>query len=308
VHLYAEVLKLEFIVLKSEKYMANKVKNIIIGCAGLILMACPPNTGDTTSSSSSSGVSSLSAGSNSQSETTVEQQVTTSGNPLVTETSDSENSSNTSGFDTIVMTISAIPLCGDGLQESPEECDDGNLIIEDSCDDYCFSTRFAFQSFESLPSNFGGVLEADTICQENANRAKLDGVYKAWVSDEFQFDSPLFRFASTDYKGWYLLPSNPPELLARGWEELTTIEIHHWIDIDAGGNESIITPEFAWTGTNVDGTFSEGNTCQGWTSSNGFETALVGSINDLFDGKWTNFQQEICTRNIERKIYCFQVI
>ncbi len=287
--------------------MKNKVKNIIIGCTGLILMACPPpNTGDTITGETSSGISSLSAGSDSQSETTVEQQVTTSGNPSVTETLNTENSSsNTSGeFDTIVMTISAIPLCGDGLQESPEECDDGNLIIEDSCDDHCFSTRFAFQSFESIPSNFGGVLEADAICQENADRAKLDGVYKAWVSDEFQFDSPLFRFASTDYKGWYLLPSNPPELLARGWEELTTIEIHHWIDIDAGGNESILTPEFAWTGTLQDGTFSEGNTCNGWTTTDPSSKAQIGSVGN-WNKEWTESQITEC--GFDKKIYCFQV-
>jgi cysteine-rich repeat protein len=159
-----------------------KTKNIITGSLILSLsLGCLPDTETTTSSSTSSGIS-LSAGSNSQSETTVEQQVTTSGNPPITETSDSENSSsNSSGFDTIVMTISAIPLCDDGLQESPEECDDGNLIIEDSCDDHCFSTRFAFQSFESIPSNFGGVLEADAICQENADRAKLDGLIESFI-------------------------------------------------------------------------------------------------------------------------------
>lgn len=287
--------------------MKNKVKNIIAGSLILSLsLGCLPNTEDTTTSSTSSGISSSSVNSNSQSETTVEQQVTTSGNPPVTETLNTENSSsNTSGeFDTIVMTISAIPLCGDGLQESPEECDDGNLIIEDSCDDHCFNTRFAFQSFESLPSNFGGVLEADTICQENANRAKLDGVYKAWVSDEFQFDSPLFRFASTDYKGWYLLPSNPPELLARGWEELTTIEIHHWIDIDAGGNESILTPEFAWTGTLQDGTFSEGNTCNGWTTTDPSVKAQIGSVGN-WNKEWTESQITEC--GFDKKIYCFQV-
>lgn len=284
--------------------MKNKIKNIISSSLILLPISCLPDTETTNTSLSSSGVSSLSS-SISQSETTVEQQVTTSGSPSITETSDTLN---TSGFDTIVMTINAIPLCGDGLQESPEECDDGNLVIEDSCDDRCLKTRFVFQSFESLPSDFGGVLEADAICQENAFRANLEGTYKAWVSDESLFDSPLFRFASTDYKGWYLLPSHPPELLARGWEELTTIEIHHWINIDADGNESILTPEFAWSSTLQDGSFSEGNTCQGWTSANGFDTALVGSIGELFDGKWTNFQQEICTRNIFRKIYCFQVI
>ena len=129
------------------KYMRNKIKNIIV--SSLILCSCLPDTETTSSSSSTTSVSS-SSGSNSQSETTVEQQVTTSGNPPVTETSDTDE------FDTIIMTISADSNCGDGLIEFPEECDDGNTIAEDFCDDSCFKTRFVFRSFESIPSNFGG--------------------------------------------------------------------------------------------------------------------------------------------------------
>ena len=312
-HRYAEVLKLEFIVLKSEKYMKNKVKNIIIGCTGLILMACPPNTGDTITGETSSGVSSSSAGSNSQSETTVEQQVTTSGNPPITETSDTENSSKSSetssnsDFPETSETsreTSEETLCSNGILDFSEECDDGNLIIEDSCDDHCFSTRFAFQSFESVPSNFGGVLEADAICQENADRAKLDGIYKAWVSDEFQFDSPLFRFASTDYKGWYLLPTDPPKKLARGWKGLTTDFLVNWIDVSAAGVESILTPEFVWTGTLQDGTFSEGNTCNGWTTTDPSSKAQIGSVGN-WNKEWTESQITEC--GFDKKIYCFQV-
>jgi len=277
------------------KYMRNKIKNIIV--SSLILCSCLPDTETTSSSSSTTSVSSLS-GSNSQSETTVEQQVTTSGNPPVTETSDTDE------FDTIVMTITTDTNCGDGIIEFPEECDDGNTVAEDSCDDSCFKTRFAFRSFEIIPSNFGGTFFADGLCAMNAKRAKLDGEYKAWVSDEDLFSAPKFRFNSTDFQGWYLLPTNPPKKLAKGWEGLTTDFLVNWIDVSAAGVESILTPEFTWTGTLQDGTFSEGNTCNGWTTTDPSSKAQIGSVGN-WNKEWT--ESKITECGFDKKVYCFQV-
>lgn len=288
--------------------MKNKVKNIIAGSLILcsLSLACLPDTETTTSSSTSSGISSSSVGSNSQSETTVEQQVTTSGNPPITETSDSENSSsNTSGeFDTIVMTITTDTNCGDGIIDFSEECDDGNTIAEDKCDDHCFKTRFAFRSFEQIPSNFGGTVFADGLCAMNAQRAKLKGEYKAWISDSDLFSAPEFRFNSTDFQGWYLLPTDPPKKLARGWKGLTTDFLVNWIDVSAAGVESILTPEFVWTGTLQDGTFSEGNTCNGWTTTDPSSKAQIGSVGN-WNKEWTESQITEC--GFDKKIYCFQV-
>ncbi len=281
------------------KYMKNKIKNIIGSSLILLSISCLPDIETTSSSSSTTSVSSLSS-SISQSETTVEQQVTTSGSPPITETSDSD----TSEFDTIVMTISADSNCGDGLIEFPEECDDRNTIAEDSCDDSCFKTRFVFRSFESIPSNFGGTFFADGLCAMNAKRAKLDGEYKAWVSDADLFSAPKFRFNSTDFQGWYLLPTNPPKKLAKGWEGLTTEFLVNWIDVSAAGVESILTPEFTWTGTLQDGTFSEGNTCNGWTTTDPSSKAQIGSVGN-WNKEWT--ESKIVECGFDKKIYCFQV-
>lgn len=274
--------------------MKNKIKNIAIVSLTFLSLACLPNdqtTTDTTDTviSSTSEVSSIS-----QSETTVEQQITTSGSPQITETSN----------DTIVMTITADSICGDGLIEFPEECDDGNLIAEDSCDDSCFKTRMVFRSFEKLPSNFGGTFFADGICTMNAKRAKLEGTYKAWVSDSDLFSAPLFRFESEDFQGWYLLPTNPPKKLAKGWKGLTTDFLVNWIDVSAAGVEEILTPEFVWTGTLRDGTFSEGNTCNGWTTTDANSKAQIGSVGN-WNKEWTEHQVTSC--GFDKKIYCFQV-
>ena len=276
--------------------MKNKIKNIAIVSLTFLSLACLPNDQTTTDTTDTviSSTSEVSSSNISQSETTIEQQITTSGSPQITETSN----------DTIVMTITADSICGDGLIEFPEECDDGNLITEDSCDDSCFKTRMVFRSFEKLPSNFGGTFFADGICTMNAKRAKLEGTYKAWVSDSDLFSAPLFRFESEDFQGWYLLPTNPPKKLAKGWKGLTTDFLVNWIDVSAAGVEEILTPEFVWTGTLQDGTFSEGNTCNGWTTTDANSKAQIGSVGN-WNKEWTEHQVTNC--GFDKKIYCFQV-
>lgn len=273
--------------------MKNKVKNSIIVFIGIVsLGACLPNNGNsTTTIEATTDIESTSDSSSSPgtSGTTIDQQITTSGNPQVTETSDSNNNES---------------VCSNGILEPSEECDDGNLVIEDLCDDHCFKTRIVFRSSENISSNFGGTVFADDLCAMNAKRAKLDGNYKAWVSDSDMFSAPLFRFNSQDFQGWYLLPTNPPKKLAKGWHGLTNDFLVNWIDVSATGVESILTPEFVWTGTLQDGSFSEGNTCNGWTTTDASSKAQIGSVGN-WNEEWTEYKVVEC--GFDKKIYCFQV-
>lgn len=306
--------------------MNKKLISTLIGMS--VVFGCNPGTAEETVGSSS-GVNTTSgfeSSGNGQSQTSISEQVTTSGSPNESSFTSSETNSNTlnststtaftdsidsdisdtSTNDTIIMTISTSSICGDEIIEFPEECDDGNPIEEDDCSNDCFRPRLAFQSFQLIPSNFGGILIADQMCQENAFRVGLTGVYKAWVSDNDPNTAPKFRFNSQDFKGWYQLPTNPPSLLAKGWNGLTTEDILHWIDVLASGEQSILTPEFAWTGTKQDGSFIQESNCVNWTSNNGFDTAIVGTIG-AFDSDWTELEHHVCMENVNRKIYCFQV-
>lgn len=276
--------------MKKTKIMKNKVKNSIIVFIGAVsLSACLPNNGNSTTTTETTKTTESVSSSSEISETTIDKQITTSGNPQVTETSDSDNIES---------------VCGDGILQPNEECDDGNLVIEDSCDDSCFKTRIVFRSSENVPSDFGGTTFADEICTMNAKRAKLGGNYKAWVSDSDMFSAPLFRFDSQDFQGWYLLPTNPPKKLAKGWHGLTNDFLVNWIDVSATGVESILTPEFVWTGTLQDGSFSEGNTCNGWTTTDASSKAQIGSVGN-WNEEWTEYKVVEC--GFDKKIYCFQV-
>jgi len=153
--------------------MNKKLISTLIGMS--VVFGCNPGTAEeTVGSSSSSGTSEFESSGNGQSQTSVSEQVTTSGNPnessftsssetsststtSLTDSIDSDTSDNSTN-DTIIMTISTSSICGDEIIEFPEECDDGNPIEEDDCSNDCFRPRLAFQSFQLIPSNFGGIL------------------------------------------------------------------------------------------------------------------------------------------------------
>jgi cysteine-rich repeat protein len=211
------------------------------------------------------------------------------------------SSSNTSDNST---TSSDEVICGNGILEFIEECDDGNLVNEDDCSNNCFKPRFAFLTNTSLPSNFGGIILADEICQREALQADLTGKFKAWISENTFESAPKVRFESENFFGWYQLPSNPPILIAEGWKELVSEELANSISTNAFGSEMNI-PEFVWSGTFHDGSFIEDNNCNNWTSDNGSDVAIIGSNESTT--QWCDLQQEICTKNINKKLYCFQV-
>ncbi|MCA9638830.1 MAG: DUF4215 domain-containing protein, partial [Myxococcales bacterium] len=86
-------------------------------------------------------------------------------------------------------------VCGDGyIWSGIEECDDGNTQGGDECDASCQSeARHVFVTDETYNGALGGLAGADQKCQASASAANLPGSYYAWVSASD--GSPSSRFS-----------------------------------------------------------------------------------------------------------------
>ncbi|MFY0539699.1 hypothetical protein [Nannocystis pusilla] len=147
--------------------------------------------------------------------------------------------------------------CGDGFIEAGvEECDDGTPDGDDLCN-RCehVSYRFVFTTSATFAGDFGNIAVADHTCTNTASAAKLPFArntrWVAWLSANA---SQAVQRLDHDFAGWYVLPTDPPTLLARGWSGLTSGTLHHAIDTTEDG-ESIPAPETVWTNSDILGEY-----------------------------------------------------
>jgi hypothetical protein len=69
--------------------------------------------------------------------------------------------------------------------QGTEQCDDGNGVDGDSCSNQCvkrYNVAFVTSTVHAV-NTLGGVAGADSICQQRADAAGLDGSFVAWISD-----------------------------------------------------------------------------------------------------------------------------
>ncbi len=92
--------------------------------------------------------------------------------------------SEVSGPDAASSTGAPGPVCGDGVVEGGEACDDGNDALGDGCqecakDSIVFVTSEVYQGFA-----LGGLYGADQRCQSLAAKTELPRflTFKAWLS------------------------------------------------------------------------------------------------------------------------------
>ena len=204
--------------------------------------------------------------------------------------------------------------CGDGFVEAgAEDCDDMNGEDLDACNNACASPRWVFvTSMNTGSGNLGGITGADAYCQMFAMVEGLPGTYKAWLTGADPASAPATRFASTEFKGWYLLPSDPPTPVALGWMDLTSPnedmpEDYLQTPIHISEDGSDVVDGSAWSNTKPDGTQHDlVNHCGDWVKGiNG----LVGSVGlaetSTKDAQWTVNGTAGC--NGGNRLYCFQV-
>jgi len=205
--------------------------------------------------------------------------------------------------------------CGDGyVQAGAEDCDDMNDEDLDACNDACASPRWVFVTSDNPVNNgnLGGVAGADAYCQMFATDAGLPGTYMAWLTGEDPTSAPATRFGSTEFKGWYLLPSDPPTPVALGWVDLTSPNddmpanyLQNAIHIAENGAD--VADGSVWTNTNPDGTQPMmGMHCESWTSLSGDDQGMVGRAKaGLIEKVWTTESAGKC--NGGNRLYCFQI-
>lgn len=192
--------------------------------------------------------------------------------------------------------------CGDGrVFPLLEECDDGNEVALDECDE-CGRTRRVFVTSEVYQGAvFAGLEGADQRCRSLAAQAGLPGfaTYKAWLSDSRT--APALRMYRG--RGRYELVNGL--VVALDWESLLAngplVPI-----VVTQTSETHETP--VWTGTNPDGTAAEGSDhCADWTSQNANNTGFAG-MNTETSADWTRVDDALnpIDCGAPSAIYCFE--
>jgi cysteine-rich repeat protein len=194
------------------------------------------------------------------------------------------------------------PRCGDGtLQALLEACDDGNAVDSDRCSNLCIRAQYAFVTQQSYLGDFGGALQADSICTQNAADVGLGDPgshWVAWVSDATS--APLDRM-NTAFAGNYVLTTH--ETIAVGWTGLTGDALLHAIDRDADKQTILTLSAWTNTGPNAKAVDPSGvQACNNWTSPMA-GTGLYGRT-DKSDEGWTKYGNAGC--NAPMHLYCFE--
>lgn len=190
------------------------------------------------------------------------------------------------------------PVCGNGVVEGGETCDDGNEVPDDGCqacarDSIIFVSSEVYQGFA-----VGGLLGADQRCRSlaaNANLPRFE-TFKAWLSTPAtSADERLIHSA-----GRYVLVNGI--VVASDWAGLTTSPLLNPIMVD----ENSQTQDYvAWTGTLGSGKATPGaNFCGMWDDKSG-ETLFGGTgLTSKLDSTWSFFEDAEC--GAELSLYCVE--
>ena len=192
----------------------------------------------------------------------------------------------------------ALPVCGDGIVDGDETCDDMNDNPDDGCklctkDRIVFASSVRYQGF-ALDGLFG----ADQRCRMLAAIAMLPnfGTYRAWLSDSTT--SAADRFLHS--RGRYILVNGL--VVANDWDDL----------IDGTLSNPINTTEFseipngtcAWTGTLANGQTAFGSSsCDDWDGGDDLQEGGRG-VGDQLDNWWSFISHGPC--GSECALYCFE--
>ncbi len=233
---------------------------------------------DTTTTSTSTGTS-TGAASTSDSTTSPD------------ETSDASSGSESS-------TGPSDPVCGDGVIEGDETCDDGNATPGDGCqecakDSIVFITSEVYQGFA-----LGGLYGADQRCRSLAAKAGLQRflTFKAWLSTP---SMPVVdRLLHS--RGRYVLVNGL--VVAQNWEGLTSGAIETTINVDEFSQTQDIP---VWTGTLASGQPALGSEfCEDWDDDSGLLKFGGAGLSDSVSATWSFFDHAPC--DTELRLYCIE--
>ncbi len=150
-----------------------------------------------------------------------------------------------------------------------------------------------------LRGDLGGLQGADTLCNNRAGNANLNGTFVAWLSNN------TINAKDRINEGVYALPNalGEPTIKVIGSKaDFSTGSILHPINRTEYGLSASVFGG-VWTGTDEFGNAVPNLNCAGWTSNTGSGTRgrTIAQNKD-----WTNYNTETCN-DAARRIYCFQV-
>ena len=179
------------------------------------------------------------------------------------------------------------------------------IYISAKVDPPSFCKNFIFQSSTTWSNgNLGGLSGADSVCQQQAINAGLNGTYKAWLSDGN--NSAYSRMTHSTLP--YYTPSGT--LVANSWNDLTGGNVLNGIATYANGTNISSYNQYKTiilTGTKYDGS-SEGDNCNNWTSTSSSLYSAYGGYSFYTGTSWSGTGYWDCS-NVNSNylsVYCVQ--
>lgn len=234
-----------------------------------------------------------------------------------------------------------VPLCGDGHLAANEQCDDGNGLTGDDCTPTCTvsecgdgvvasdepcddpdgsfggcaldcerSAYFVFVSSETYQGGeVGGLAGADGLCDQLAQKAKLPGSYRAWLSDATS--SPATRFRKSTLP--YISPPGPLGVgltVAQSWADLVDGDLERPIQVTekgdaiAEGQSCSASDLLAWTRTDpTAGPLPDAADCGAWKFNAG-SVGSAGLINSATSAWSAGCAEVSCAKAL--RLYCVE--
>ncbi|MBA3550438.1 MAG: DUF4215 domain-containing protein [Nannocystis sp.] len=253
---------------------------------------CSSSTGESGSASDPS--SDVSSGTSASTGTPPDMSTASSVNDTSTSGEGTTSGGSESGSST---TGPMLPVCGDGVVEGDETCDDGNATPGDGCqecakDSIVFITSEVYQGFA-----LGGLYGADQRCQSLAAKAELPRflTFKAWLSTPTMSASDRLQHS----RGRYVLVNGL--VVAQDWDALTSGKLENPIMVD---EKSMTQDTLAWTGTLATGESALGpKFCADWEESGVFESGGIG-LSASTDSTWSFFENSGCIAEVH--LYCVE--
>jgi len=209
----------------------------------------------------------------------------------------STGESSSTGDDTSSGTTTHMPVCGDGVVEDDETCDDMNDVPDDGCNNVCARDSVVFITSQLYPGAINGLAGADQRCRMLAAIAGLSrfDTFRAWLStDESAAADRLLHS-----RGRYVLVNGL--VVAEDWDGLVSGALLHPIDVDEMSQTQTLP---AWTGTLASGQPAFGSDfCDGWTTFSGDFLGGVG-FSSAVDATWSFFEEVPC--DLDLHLYCIE--
>lgn len=253
------------------------------------------HTAGTTAGASSEEVSGSPADASSSTSTTSEGEGTTRSTGGTTE---SVEGTTTEGA-TTGSTSGALGVCGDGVVEGDEECDDPG----DTRCFKCHRDRVVFVTSKGYQPDWGmSPVSLDFYCNQHAYKAGLlsnmQWRFKAWISTSQESAADRLYHSP----GRYVLVNGL--VFAESWEDIVAGNLLNPLNVT---EESTTLNAGVWTGTGPDGVGvvpEDGDQCVDWSESS-FGRWVYYGFSSMLDAQWTMYPDPAPCLG-DAALYCFE--